>query len=204
MMVNMGFRTSLYPKKWAQYLIEFHLAVTPVATYYITGANIYQSPTVYSVIANRLLTSLFHVNSAFQDAQSMMEYFPAKGYGWKSPSTGSNLQKQSRAGKSASSQAYVKAQETQEFRVLMEKAIDTSAMRISQKEAASQTADGGLAAGGKVLDKQGSQLSSQTTQSGKFADSKKRIMLKLNNLHQCIFRFNRNKTSKTQTRRYCN
>ncbi|CAM0135309.1 unnamed protein product [Umbelopsis sp. WA50703] len=139
--------------------------VTPIATYYITGANIYQSPTVYSVIANRLLTSLFHVNSAFQDAQSMMEYFPAKGYGWKSPSTASNLQKQNRSGKGASSQAYLKAQETQEFRVWMEKAIDTSAMRISQKEAASQTTDSGLATGGKVMDKQGSQLSSQTTQS---------------------------------------
>ncbi|KAL0089850.1 MED6 mediator subfamily complex component-domain-containing protein [Phycomyces blakesleeanus] len=28
--------------------------VNPIATYYITGANVYQSPTIYSVIANRL------------------------------------------------------------------------------------------------------------------------------------------------------
>ncbi|CAO3683234.1 unnamed protein product [Umbelopsis vinacea] len=138
--------------------------VTPIATYYITGANVYQSPTVYSVVANRLLTSLFHVNSAFQDAQSMMEYFPAKGYGWKTASVSANAQKQAKGGKSATSQAYLKAQETQEFRGWMEKAIDTSAMRISQKETSPQTSDGGIAAGGKGLDKQGSQLSSQSTQ----------------------------------------
>jgi hypothetical protein len=179
------------------------LAVTPIATYYITGANIYQSPTVYSVIANRLLTSLFHVNSAFQDAQSMMEYFPAKGYGWKSPSTASNLQKQNRSGKGASSQAYLKAQETQEFRVWMEKAIDTSAMRISQKEAASQTTDSGLATGGKVMDKQGSQLSSQTTQSGKFQAFQRANNPETSQITCCVFRFSGNQTPETQTRRYC-
>lgn len=31
--------------------------VNPIATYYITGANVYQSPTIYSVIANRLVNS---------------------------------------------------------------------------------------------------------------------------------------------------
>jgi len=133
--------------------------VTPISTYYITGANVYQSPTVYSVIANRLLTSLFHVNSAFQDAQSMMEYFPAKGYGWKTAAASANGHKQGKGGKS--SQAYLKAQETQEFRGWMEKAIDTSAMRISQKETASQTSEGGITVGGKGLDKQGSQSAQQ-------------------------------------------
>ncbi|KAI8332566.1 mediator complex, subunit Med6 [Chlamydoabsidia padenii] len=29
--------------------------VNPISTYYIMGANIYQSPTIYSVIANRLV-----------------------------------------------------------------------------------------------------------------------------------------------------
>lgn len=29
--------------------------VNPIATYYIMGANVYQSPTIYSVIANRLV-----------------------------------------------------------------------------------------------------------------------------------------------------
>ncbi|KAI7854450.1 mediator complex, subunit Med6 [Circinella umbellata] len=30
--------------------------VNPIATYYIMGANVYQSPTIYSVIANRLVS----------------------------------------------------------------------------------------------------------------------------------------------------
>jgi hypothetical protein len=97
----------------------------------------------------------------------MMEYFPAKGYGWKTASASANAQKQAKGGKSATSQAYLKAQETQEFRGWMEKAIDTSAMRISQKETSPQTSEGGIAAGGKGLDKQGSQLSSQSTQQGR-------------------------------------
>lgn len=32
--------------------------VNPIATYYIMGANVYQSPTIYSVIANRLVTEI--------------------------------------------------------------------------------------------------------------------------------------------------
>ena len=34
------------------------IIVNPIATYYIMGANVYQSPTIYSVIANRLVS--FH------------------------------------------------------------------------------------------------------------------------------------------------
>ncbi|KAI9273396.1 mediator complex, subunit Med6 [Helicostylum pulchrum] len=33
--------------------------VNPIATYYIMGANVYQSPTIYSVIANRLVKLFF-------------------------------------------------------------------------------------------------------------------------------------------------
>jgi mediator of RNA polymerase II transcription subunit 6 len=32
--------------------------VNPIATYYIMGANVYQSPTIYSVIANRLVIKM--------------------------------------------------------------------------------------------------------------------------------------------------
>lgn len=32
-------------------------SVNPIATYYIMGANVYQSPSIYSVIANRLVRS---------------------------------------------------------------------------------------------------------------------------------------------------
>jgi mediator of RNA polymerase II transcription subunit 6 len=85
--------------------------VNPIATYYIMGANVYQSPTIYSVIANRLvntiqkaltsipnkvtliymqLTSLFHVNSAFKETQNMMDFHPSKGYSWKTSADTTN------------------------------------------------------------------------------------------------------------------
>lgn len=37
-------------------LTEKWMLVNPIATYYIMGANVYQSPTIYSVIANRLVS----------------------------------------------------------------------------------------------------------------------------------------------------
>lgn len=40
--------------------------VNPIATYYIMGANVYQSPTIYSVIANRLVKG--------KDGYTSMEY----------------------------------------------------------------------------------------------------------------------------------
>ncbi|KAI8374783.1 mediator complex, subunit Med6 [Blakeslea trispora] len=36
--------------------------VNPIATYYIMGANVYQSPTIYSVIANRLVSKVITLN----------------------------------------------------------------------------------------------------------------------------------------------
>ncbi|KAF7721098.1 Mediator of RNA polymerase II transcription subunit 6 [Apophysomyces ossiformis] len=42
--------------------------VNPIATYYIMGANVYQSPTIYSVIANRLIEPLKHQQHRFHRA----------------------------------------------------------------------------------------------------------------------------------------
>ncbi|KAI9256544.1 MED6 mediator sub complex component-domain-containing protein [Phascolomyces articulosus] len=99
--------------------------VNPIATYYITGANVYQSPTIYSVIANRLLTSLFHVNSAFKETQKWMDFHPAKGYSWKSS-------KPTSTEKAKGQQGTLRARENQEFRHWMDRAIEASALRIAQ------------------------------------------------------------------------
>ncbi|KAG0176333.1 Mediator of RNA polymerase II transcription subunit 6 [Apophysomyces sp. BC1034] len=97
--------------------------VNPIATYYIMGANVYQSPTIYSVIANRLLTSLFHINSAFKETQKMMDFHPSKGYSWKSKAADK---------KDMTPLGTLRAQENQAFRHWMDRAIETSAARIPQ------------------------------------------------------------------------
>ncbi|KAI8146337.1 MED6 mediator sub complex component-domain-containing protein [Fennellomyces sp. T-0311] len=99
--------------------------VNPIATYYIMGANVYQSPTIYSVIANRLLTSLFHVNSAFKETQKYMDFHPAKGYSWKTSKSASTE-------KPKGQQGTLRARENQEFRHWMDRAIEASALRIAQ------------------------------------------------------------------------
>ncbi|CAO3618021.1 unnamed protein product [Cunninghamella blakesleeana] len=96
--------------------------VNPIATYYIMGANVYQSPTIYSVIANRLLTSLFHVNSAFKETQAVMDFNPSKGYSWKTKKEKSDKNQPNA----------LRAQENQTFRICINRAIDTSAIRVDQ------------------------------------------------------------------------
>ncbi|KAG2194831.1 hypothetical protein INT47_007893 [Mucor saturninus] len=105
--------------------------VNPIATYYIMGANVYQSPTIYSVIANRLLTSLFHVNSAFKETQDMMEFYPSKGYTWKTaPDPSASAKKDKTTVNMAKS--VLRAQETQAFRHWMDRAIESSSAKVIQ------------------------------------------------------------------------
>ncbi|XKL69617.1 hypothetical protein PGB90_007386 [Kerria lacca] len=54
----------------------------PIADYYIIAGVIYQAPDLISVINSRLLTSVFHLQSAFDDLFNMMQYQPSKGYSW--------------------------------------------------------------------------------------------------------------------------
>ncbi|KAG0745714.1 hypothetical protein G6F57_004960 [Rhizopus arrhizus] len=106
--------------------------VNPIATYYITGANVYQSPTIYSVIANRLLTSLFHVNSAFKETQKMMSFHPSKGYSWKQ----ANVDQQKKQ-----PNTILRAQETLALRHWMDRTIEMSAVKIVQSRQAMDQAD---------------------------------------------------------------
>jgi mediator of RNA polymerase II transcription subunit 6 len=138
------------------------MVVNPIATYYIMGANIYQSPTIYSVIANRLvrskwslsngikslfffvqLTSLLYVNKAFKETQSVMEFHPSKGYSWKTPKEKNDKGKHQRKGTrntgmnterhfALGQPNMLRAQENQAFRMCMDRAIDTSAISVEQ------------------------------------------------------------------------
>jgi hypothetical protein len=138
------------------------MVVNPIATYYIMGANIYQSPTIYSVIANRLvrnkrslpngfknpfffvqLTSLLYVNKAFKETQSVMEFHPSKGYNWKTPKEKNDKGKHQRKGTrntgmdterhfALGQPNMLRAQENQAFRMCMDRAIDTSAISVEQ------------------------------------------------------------------------
>ena len=55
----------------------------PLAVYYILDSVVHQAPDLYSIIANRMLTSLYHLQSAFEEATKHVQYHPAIGYTWK-------------------------------------------------------------------------------------------------------------------------
>ncbi|KAK7480362.1 hypothetical protein BaRGS_00028409 [Batillaria attramentaria] len=56
--------------------------VTPVADYYIIGGIVYQGPDLSSVINSRMLNTLFHLQSAFDETLTYSKYHPSKGYWW--------------------------------------------------------------------------------------------------------------------------
>ncbi|XP_065200068.1 mediator of RNA polymerase II transcription subunit 6-like [Planococcus citri] len=60
----------------------------PVADYYIIAGTVYQAPDLISVVNSRLLTTVSHLQSAFDDLFGITKYQPSKGYSWdvKTPS----------------------------------------------------------------------------------------------------------------------
>ncbi|KAK3806676.1 MAG: MED6 mediator sub complex component-domain-containing protein [Benniella sp.] len=61
--------------------------VKPMAIYYVLHGSIYQCPDLQTLLSNRILGSLHHVESAFNEARSMTEFHPSSGYRWKSLTT---------------------------------------------------------------------------------------------------------------------
>lgn len=55
---------------------------TPLADYYILAGVIYQAPDLNSVINSRMLTTIHHLQTAFEEAISYSKYHPSKGYWW--------------------------------------------------------------------------------------------------------------------------
>nr|CAG4648898.1 EOG090X0E0D [Polyphemus pediculus] len=56
--------------------------VTPLAVYYIIAGIIYQAPDLGSVINSRTLTTINHLQGAFDEARQYSRYHPSKGYWW--------------------------------------------------------------------------------------------------------------------------
>nr|CAG4644322.1 EOG090X0E0D [Lepidurus arcticus] len=56
--------------------------VTPLTDYYIVAGVVYQAPDLGSVINSRILTTVSHLQSAFDEAVSFSQYHPSKGYWW--------------------------------------------------------------------------------------------------------------------------
>ncbi|CAH0387771.1 unnamed protein product [Bemisia tabaci] len=55
---------------------------TPLADYYIIAGTVYQAPDLASVVNSRILSSVHHLQSAFEEMSSYTKYHPSKGYTW--------------------------------------------------------------------------------------------------------------------------
>ncbi|XP_047096904.1 mediator of RNA polymerase II transcription subunit 6 isoform X2 [Schistocerca piceifrons] len=55
---------------------------TPLADYYIIAGTVYQAPDLMSVINSRLMSTIHHLQSAFEESNSYSRYHPSKGYSW--------------------------------------------------------------------------------------------------------------------------
>ncbi|XP_018357973.1 PREDICTED: mediator of RNA polymerase II transcription subunit 6 [Trachymyrmex cornetzi] len=69
------------------YVIRKQLRHSPtqasaVADYYIIAGVVYQAPDLGSVVSSRLLSTVHHLQSAFDEASSCSRYHPSKGYSW--------------------------------------------------------------------------------------------------------------------------
>jgi hypothetical protein len=57
--------------------------IVPMAIYYIIEGTIYQAPDFYSVLGSRMMSSLFHLDQAFNILVNAYVFQPFKGYSWK-------------------------------------------------------------------------------------------------------------------------
>ncbi|KAK2585636.1 hypothetical protein KPH14_010260 [Odynerus spinipes] len=54
----------------------------PLADYYIIAGVVYQAPDLASIVSSKLLSTVHHLQSAFEEASSCSRYHPSKGYYW--------------------------------------------------------------------------------------------------------------------------
>ncbi|GCF01369.1 mediator of RNA polymerase II transcription subunit 6 [Zygosaccharomyces mellis] len=53
--------------------------------YYIIGANVYQSPSVFRIVQSRLMSTSFHLSSTLEKLHSLAEFSPSQGVQFKRP-----------------------------------------------------------------------------------------------------------------------
>ncbi|OZJ02313.1 hypothetical protein BZG36_04450 [Bifiguratus adelaidae] len=110
--------------------------VEVLAIYYMITPNIYQAPNLYSIVANRLLTSLYHTNAAFRQTQALKEFHPASGYAWKAQRpkpTLSDTGNDSDKDESSEMVSRLSQKESLDFRIAMDRAIDATVQRMTAK-----------------------------------------------------------------------
>ncbi|GAM83726.1 hypothetical protein ANO11243_017150 [Dothideomycetidae sp. 11243] len=57
----------------------------PLGTYYITGNNMYQAPSIYDVVGNHLLSAMTSLSKFVEQAAPLPIFNPASGYSWLPP-----------------------------------------------------------------------------------------------------------------------
>ena len=58
-------------------------AIEPLQTYYIVGANVYQSPTVFKIVQSRLLACSSHLSATLAELNNLVEFKPSQGVQYK-------------------------------------------------------------------------------------------------------------------------
>lgn len=54
----------------------------PLADYYIIAGVVHQAPDLASILNSRILSTVHHLQSAFEESMSYSRYHPSKGYSW--------------------------------------------------------------------------------------------------------------------------
>lgn len=54
----------------------------PLADYYIIAGVVHQAPDLASILNSRMLSTVHHLQSAFEESMSYSRYHPSKGYSW--------------------------------------------------------------------------------------------------------------------------
>lgn len=63
-------------------ILEGNWEITILATYFVVGLNVYQAPSVFDVIENRLLSAASSLNKMIDTSSALPRYNPASGYSY--------------------------------------------------------------------------------------------------------------------------
>ncbi|CCK68906.1 mediator complex subunit MED6 KNAG_0B04710 [Huiozyma naganishii CBS 8797] len=59
----------------------------PMQDYYIIGANVYQSPSMFKILQNRMMSASYHLSNTLNDLQKLVHFQPSQGVQFKTQST---------------------------------------------------------------------------------------------------------------------
>ncbi|KAG9066959.1 Mediator of RNA polymerase II transcription subunit 6 [Linnemannia hyalina] len=133
--------------------------VLPMDIYYVLNGSIYMNPDVQTLLSNRILGSLFYVESAFNEARTMTDFHPSTGYHWKAPAESTSTTAPGASTPAIPGLAAITAPgaaapakaESKEFQVAVDRAIKNLEQQMHMKQIMQQAgnaAAGGGAAGG--------------------------------------------------------